>query len=148
MTDFVFNPGGTSSGGSSNTSISSSYAQSSSFATFAAKGTYDIGVFWGGKPSAGEKLMKFVAVRPYTLNANLPQSQFAIGTTPTATMSFNIFKNATLLGSMSFNPVGSPILVFTASIAFGNGDILEVDAPSVQDSTGADISFSLVTILN
>ncbi len=108
---------------------------------------YDICAFWGGKPAASEKLLRLDVVRSFKLVASLTGSQFAIGTNPAATLTLTIFQNGTSKGTVAFSTGGSPTVTFSSDVTFAAGDILEVDAPSVQDTTGADISFSLKGIL-
>ena len=108
---------------------------------------YDIGAFWGGKPANSEKLFRFIAVRSFKLPAGLTGSEFAIGTNPAATITFTILKNGSSQGTFSFSTGGTPSVTFSAPVTWSVGDILEVDAQAVADTTGADISMTLVTTL-
>lgn len=108
---------------------------------------YDIGCFWGGKPANSEKLTRFIAVRSFLLPAGLTASEFAIGTNPAATITFTILKNGVSQGTFSFNTSGTPSVTFSAPVTWSIGDIFEIDAQAVADTTGADISATFVTTL-
>ena len=78
------------------------------------------------------------------LPQNLTNSQFKAGTAATAEAVFDIQKNGSSIGSATFAASGtSASFTFSSDRDFAVGDYLDIIAPSSQDSTLADISFSL-----
>jgi len=108
---------------------------------------YDIGFFWPGQPDDGEFILEFEMVRAVTFASGLTNSKFKIKTNPTATMTFALSKNGSSIGSVAFSTSGTPTVTFASSVTFAAGDTFGIQAPSPQDTTGADISFTFVGTL-
>lgn len=105
---------------------------------------YDVGTFCAGKPSASEVLLRFVATRAFTLPASLTGSQVKAGTAATATTDFDLQKNGSSIGTVSFAASGTvATFTFASGVSFAAGDILAIIAPASADATLADISFTL-----
>lgn len=102
---------------------------------------YDIGVFVPGKPGAGAEVLRFKTPRAFTIAGNAAGSTGSVGTNPTSTAAFDIKKNGSSIGSISFNTSGVATFSTTAgaSQSFAVNDILTIVAPGSQDATMADI---------
>lgn len=98
--------------------------------------------------------------RPYSnMNVNLPMNQpcklpialsgsnFYIGTNPTGTMTWTLYKNGSSIGTIAFSTIGVATVTFTVAASFAVGDVLTVQAPSSVDATGADIGFNIAATL-
>lgn len=105
---------------------------------------YDIGGGCTGKPAASAVILRFPAVRAFTLPTNLTGSQGKAGTAATASATFNIAKNGVNIGTMAFAASGTVPTWTNTATSFAAGDILTVTAPSSQDATLADIGFVLM----
>lgn len=116
-------------------------------ATGPASGIYDMMMFFGGKPANSEALARVTAVRAFTLPTSLTDSKFAVGTNPAASMTFTFLKNGSSIGTVSFSTSGVPTVTFASDVSFAAGDVLGVNAQASQDSTGADISITLKTVI-
>ena len=118
--------------------------------TFAATWTtipYDI---VGGASSlltSGEKILNFVAVRPFSLAANVSGSYCVAITAPTSTAVFYLNKNGSSFGSMLFPSASTSATFSSTATSFLIGDILSVEAPSPADSTLANVGFTLMGIV-
>lgn len=105
---------------------------------------YDIGAFCAGAPGVSEVLLRFVATRAFTLPSSLADSQVKAGAAATASTDFDVQKNGSSIGTISFAASGtSATFTFSSPVAFAAGDILSIVAPASQDATLADISFTL-----
>lgn len=104
---------------------------------------YDIGTFVAGKPSASEIVLRFVAPRAFTLPAALTGSQVIAGDAATATTDFDVQKNGSTIGTVSFASSGSTAtFTFASAVSFAAADVLSVIAPATPDATLADISMT------
>lgn len=103
---------------------------------------YDIGVYVPSLPDDGAELLKFIAVRGFSLADDFAASRGHVGTNPTASAIFTVKKNGASIGTVTvstggvftFNTTGATAETFVA------GDYLSLEAPSPQDATMADIS--------
>lgn len=105
---------------------------------------YDLPIFIGGFPDDGEVFPIVTEVRATELPAGLTNSQFYIEDNPTATMTFTIQKNGLSIGTVAFSTLGVPTVTFVADVGFVAGDRFSLVAPSPQDLTGANVSFTFV----
>ena len=104
---------------------------------------YDIGVYFPGQPEAGATLLQLVASRPFTLPADLTDSQGYAGAAPTAQADLDIQKNGASIGTITFAAAASTAtFAFASEVAFAAGDRLTVLAPGSQDASLADISIT------
>lgn len=107
---------------------------------------YDIGICFSGMPGASQ-IVEIVAVRSFQLPASLTGSQAFIGTDPTSTMTFTLYKNGSNIGTIAFSTGGSPTITFASAVTFAAGDVLGIEAPGTQDATGANVAFTFEAIL-
>lgn len=107
---------------------------------------YDIGMQILSKPDASAVVGRFVAVRPFKLADNFAGSLAKAKTAAAASMVFNIMKNATVIGTLTFGTTGVNGTFSNgngADMQFAAGDIFSLVAPATQDSafTEAQITF-------
>lgn len=100
---------------------------------------YDIGCFIAGKPDAGEVVMRFVAVRAFSLPASLTGSEVDAGTAATGAAVFSVKKNGTEIGTLTMPST----FAAATSTSFAAGDVLSIVGPLSQDATLADISITI-----
>lgn len=103
-----------------------------------------IASFVNGKPSASLVIFRYVAVRAFTLPTNLSGSYFKAITAATASTAFDIQKNGTSIGTLTFAASGTSATFSVTSTSFAAGDVLTVVAPATQDTTLADLSITLL----
>jgi hypothetical protein len=104
-----------------------------------------LATFLNGKPTASQVLMRYVAVRAFTLPQNLTGSQAKCSATAAATATFTLKKNGSSIGTFAFAAAASSAtFTFAADVSFAAGDILTIEAPSSQDSTLADLAIALL----
>ena len=106
---------------------------------------YDFIVSASGLPGAGERLLDHVAAVAFTVPSALAGSQSTNRTTAAASAAFTLKKNGTSFGTITF-AAGSTTGTLAAASAtvFAVGDRLELAAPTTQDTTLADLSFTVV----
>jgi hypothetical protein len=109
----------------------------------------DINFFAEGVPSASKKVFRKVFARDARLFSDFTQSQASAGVAATAAATFNVYKNATLVGTIHF-AIGATTATFSTdtgsgstSVTLGPSDVLLIQAPSSADATLADISVTL-----
>jgi hypothetical protein len=108
-------------------------------------GLYDMGLFIPGQPAATALVFQFAFPRAVAFPANLTGSTARAATAASFTAAFTLRRNGVNIGGVSF-AAGSATGAFTLAggATFSPGDLLELLAPSPQDATLADISFTLV----
>lgn len=103
--------------------------------------SYDLGVYIPDNPNDGAEVLKFIAVRAFTLADDFVGSRAHVGTNPTSTAVFTVLKNGASVGTISISTVGAATFVTSGgATSFAAGDRLSMTAPSPQDATLADIS--------
>jgi hypothetical protein len=106
----------------------------------------DMGVSISGLPAASQNI-NLPINQSLKLPVSLAGSNFAIGTNPTGTMTFTLYKvvagTPTNIGTVAFSTAGAPTVTFTAAVSFAPGNLLRISAPSSQDATGADVALGL-----
>ena len=109
---------------------------------------YDIAGSILGKPTASAVVMRFVAVRPFSMPVSLTSSLAKAGLVATATAILSIQKNGVQFATITFT-AAQATATFTAASATGfvAGDILTVVAPGTVDATLGDVEFTFVTTL-
>lgn len=105
---------------------------------------YDVGTWCVGKPATSEKLLRYIYTRSVDLPANLVGSRVTAAVAATAQTDFDVLLNGASVGIIRFAASGTvaTFVGFSAQSIVAN-DTLEIVAPSVQDTTLADISFTL-----
>jgi hypothetical protein len=105
----------------------------------------DLPVWVAGKPTASERILRFIATRSVTFPASLTGSYGTSRVASTAQRDFDLQKNGVSAGTVRFAAAGTTASFIAASpIALAAGDLLEVIAPGTQDATLEDIAFTLV----
>lgn len=100
-----------------------------------------------GQPDANEVVMQFLVVDHMTLPLGLAGSVAFAATAASAPASFTLEQGNAFIGTITFNPTGNPVPSFPADINCVPGDVITMIAPSVQDASLSNISFSLVGLL-
>ncbi|UTU07846.1 tail fiber protein [Caulobacter phage C1] len=101
------------------------------------------------KPTNGQTLYKYVFTRNERFYSDYSGSQGHADDTATATTVFNVYKNTTLVGHVTFT-AGSATPTFStdlgsgsSSVTYAPGDRMTVTGPAVADATLARLSFTL-----
>lgn len=101
-----------------------------------------------GKPGAAQLVLIYTVEATETFPANFtaPQSYGSVGTNPTATAVYIVFKNATNVGTVTISTSGVFTFATTSGAAFtlNAGDRLTMVAPGSQDATLSDVGITLV----
>ena len=100
--------------------------------------------FFPGKPAAGQIIRIPIAVA-ITIANLFAGSQFSIGTNPTASAVFNVLTNGSSFGTATISTAGA--VTWTGGAwAINPGTVLEMQAPTTQDTTLADVAFTLLAM--
>lgn len=102
----------------------------------------DFYFFCSGKPQVSQNFW-LPMNRAILIPASLAGSHFKIGVLPTSTTTWTILKNTVSVGTVAFATSGAATATFTADVSFVAGDLFQLQAPSSQDATAADIAFNL-----
>lgn len=115
--------------------------------TVSANRPFDLAAYFPGKFNVSQLILKYVYPRTVTIGLNFPLSQGHYGTAPAGAVTFEVEKNGTTIGNITFSSA-SQTATFTSTVAqvFNAGDVLEITAPATTDSAGADISFTLAGV--
>lgn len=105
-------------------------------------GSYDVPIFFPGKPGAGQTVFAMTATRPFTLAASGHQGGAGVANT-TNPKDFAVYKGVTQIGTLRFGAAGAFSVQSFTSTAFATGDVLKVTGPAAQDATLADINLLL-----
>lgn len=98
--------------------------------------------FFPGKPAASQIIRVPIAV-PINIAALFAGSQSSVGTNPTAAAAFNVLVNGSSVGTATVSTAGA--VTWTGSaLAVTAGQVLEMQAPATQDSTLADVAFTIL----
>jgi len=107
--------------------------------------SYDIATQVVGKPDAGEVILRFVAVRPFTLSPNLAGSYLKSSVAAAVPATFSIKKNGTTFCTATIAASGTAATFGScAQQSFTAGDLLTIEAPAVQDPSMADLALCLL----
>lgn len=100
--------------------------------------------FFPGKPAASQIIRVPIAIA-ITIANLFAGSQFSVGTNPTASAVFNVLSNGTSFGTATISTAGA--VTWTGGAwALNPGDVLEMQAPTTQDSTLADVAFTILAL--
>lgn len=109
---------------------------------------YDICGSILGKPADAAVVMRFVAVRAFSLPAGLTGSLAKCSTAATASTVLTFKKNGTAFGTATFAAAGTSATLAAASeTTFAVGDVLTVENQATADTTFADAEITLVATL-
>lgn len=106
-----------------------------------------LALFVGGRPTLAELVLQYCVSDNITFPAGLAGSVIFSNTPASAPAVFQINKNGSAIGSITFAASPHVTVAFGAAISCVPGDIITITAPSPQDASLADISISLVANL-
>lgn len=113
-------------------------------ATIPSSTPYDVAGYVVGMPDAQVTVLRVACARAFKLPASLTGSVVRADVAATAPAQFTMKKNGAAIGSFSFAASAtSATFTFTQDVSFASGDVFTIDSPSTQDSTLADIAFTL-----
>lgn len=101
----------------------------------------DLGVFIPGIPDVSEICVRYVVASGFNVLATGHQA--SANTAATATTIFTFSKNGVSIGTATFAAAGTTATFSIPATSFAPGDVYSITAPSTQDATLADISFTL-----
>lgn len=105
---------------------------------------YDVTETVFGKPDASAMVMRFEAVRSFTLPQGMAGSRASASVAATASAAFLLKKNGSTISTFTF-AIGATVATFSdpaTDETIVPGDILTVIAPSSQDATLSTISWT------
>lgn len=108
---------------------------------------WDAALFYPGVPTASAIVAQIIFARSVIMPGNLAGSAAYGKTAATASTVFDVKKNNSSTGSITFAGAANVATFSTtagAALSFAIGDRLEVVAPASPDATLANISFSLI----
>jgi len=124
-----------------------STTNAASTAFVAAAKYYDVPGGAAGVLTSSQLILKHVAVRTISFAANFSGSAGAAGTAATASTTFNVAKNGSTVGTISWAASAATCTFSTSggtSVSLAAGDVLTVTANSTADTTLADVSFTFL----
>jgi hypothetical protein len=107
---------------------------------------FDVHAFYPGVPTASAKVLRIPVARAVAFPANFSGSYAKAGTAATASTAFDVQKNGSTIGTITFAAAGTTATMTTAGGAaqsLAAGDVLSIIAPGSADATIADIGFVL-----
>lgn len=105
---------------------------------------YDLPVYYSGEPTASLILWRAVYPLAVTIPAGMSGSRAVARVAATAETIFNVRKNGSNFGTITFAAAGTVGTVAAAlATAFVAGDVIDVVAPASPDDTLADIAIML-----
>lgn len=108
---------------------------------------YDLASAILGAPGAAASILRFVAVRAFTIPQGMTGSTAQCGVAPTGTQTLTLKKNGTSFATIVFAP-GATIATFTATVtSFASGDVLTIDNQATADTTFASCGFTVAATL-
>lgn len=111
-------------------------------------GSYDINASVFERPSPSAVVLKTTVATSFSFPVNLSGSKATANVKATNVANFTLKKNDSDVGTIKFDADENEATFDTSGseVKFTAGDVLEILAPSSQDSTLADISIILVTV--
>lgn len=100
--------------------------------------------FFPGKPATSQIIRVPIAI-PITIANLFVGSEFSVGTNPTASAVFNVLSNGSSFGTAAISTAGA-VTWAGGAWALNPGDVLEMEAPTTQDSTLADVAFTILAL--
>ena len=108
---------------------------------------YDIAGAVLGKPLGSAVVMRFIAVRGFTIPAAFAGTRATSATAATASTVLTVLKNGTQFGSLTWAAAGTVATLSSSASTFVAGDILTVVAPATADATFGDAQFTFIATL-
>ena len=107
---------------------------------------YDIcGMYNGTQPYADYVLMRFKAVRPFTIPAGMSGSAIWAEVESFGTPVFIIKKNDTQIGTATFNESTTSTISFANAVSFAIGEVLYLVGASSPDTRLSGFGWTIVT---
>lgn len=105
---------------------------------------FDVTTFYPGVPTASAKLLCVPVARAVTFPSNFAGSYAKAGAAATASTAFDVQKNGTSVGTITFAAAASVGTFVTAAVVtLAAGDVLAIIAPSTADTSLADVGIVL-----
>lgn len=115
------------------------------FVTVIGPPTVQVSTYQDAEPEASQVLLRYISPEAWTLPGNMVGSGIDVGVAPTATATLTVKKNGVAVGTIDITTG----LVYTfattagADVSFAVGDILDLTAQGVPDTTLAQIAVTL-----
>lgn len=107
---------------------------------------FDVHAFYPGVPTASAKVLRVPVARAVSFPANFGGSYAKASVAATGSTVFDVQKNGSSIGSITFAAAASTATFVTAGGAAQSlavGDVLSIIAPGTADATLADVGFVL-----
>lgn len=107
---------------------------------------FDVHAYYPGVPTASAKVLRVPIARAITFAANLAGSYGIASVAATASTAFDVAKNGTSVGTITFAAAATTATFVTAggtSFSLVAGDRISITAPASPDATLADPAFVL-----
>lgn len=108
---------------------------------------YDVSGTIFGKPSAGDTVQRFVAVRAFSVAASLAGSTAKCDAAPTASVTITFYKNGSSFGSVTFGAGATTGAFSGTATTFNTGDVITAVAPAVADATFGNCAFTIAGVM-
>lgn len=107
---------------------------------------FDVQAFYPGVPGSSAKVLRIPVGRAVSFAANFSGSYAKAGTASTGTAAFDVQKNGSSIGTITFTASATATFATSGGSAqsLAAGDVLSIIAPGSADATLADIGFCLV----
>lgn len=107
--------------------------------------SYNIGFFFPGLPGAGARVGAHIVAEPggVTIPSGATNSQCEAKTASTGTATFDIQKNGSSVGSVTFTSSATASFTLASPVSLAQGDVIEIIAPGSQDGTLADVMLTI-----
>jgi len=100
---------------------------------------FNISFYVDGKPYYGEVVFRYIVPQTITIRENFAGSLAKTDITPITQSVFDIKKNGTQIGTITFQPSSANGVFSGSPGTLNSGDIIEVYSPQTQDSALSDI---------
>lgn len=106
---------------------------------------FDVHAFYPGIPTASAKVVRIPVARSVTFPDDFAGSYGVASATATASTAFDVQKNGSSVGTITFALGASTSTFVTAAgaLSLAAGDVLTIVAPATPDATLADVGFAL-----
>lgn len=88
--------------------------------------------------------MIFPVTTAFHLTSGLSGSVAKAGVASTNNVAFDIQKNGSSIGTITFNVTATGSFTFSSTTNFASGDLLQIVAPATRDPTLADVAIGLL----
>ena len=107
--------------------------------------SYNAGFFFPDLSVGGARVGMHIIAEPggVAFPSGLTNSQAKAKTASTGTATFDLQKNGSSVGSLTFTSSATGVFTFASPQTFAQGDLLEIIAPGTPDGTLADVAVTL-----